>query len=431
MSDIKKNAIEQRLDHIETLWNAFADKPDARLCRWLVSVDERRMIDVFLEVQNDESGSVPDLFIRFEEPFVDPAKYGLTLAESLQAKYDEIRDSLREDGMASDWRRPAANSSDADTVAFAKALGSLQSHYQSLLSQVVAVLMPERTSKTADWQAWLQRLIRSLPSGVRVMVVDDLLFPKLGELAKAEPAAVETIEPKLDMPAAYLELARGVGKGGPGVSFRMNFVALAQAAGAGDIAKAKQMATAALAIAQQQGWPQMEAVIQMTLASALLGAKKSAEAIACYRSASATMAAQPNDPTAPKIILQSKLSEGAALVSDSKHPEAAKVYEESAALAEQSKDFLMGMEAWRMASYCHEVSNQIEASWRCGNKALDAAAKMDADLRVSSTLPFVGQAMLRIAKGADEEYAGQVRTRMSQLAGPDWEKKLEATLKAV
>ena len=111
MSDTKKNAIEQRLDHIEALWNAFADKPDARLCRWLVSIDERRMIDVFLEVQNDESGSVPDLFIRFEEPFVDPAKYGLTLAESLQAKYDEIRDSLREDGMASDWRRPAPISS--------------------------------------------------------------------------------------------------------------------------------------------------------------------------------------------------------------------------------------------------------------------------------------------------------------------------------
>ena len=48
-----------------------------------------------------------------------------------------------------------------------------------------------------------------------------------------------------------------------------------------------------------------------------------------------------------------------------------------------------------------------------------------------SDADFVGQAMLRLAKGADEEYEGQVRTRMNQLAGPDWEKKLEATLKAV
>src|SRR6266511_2943863 len=100
MSDTRKNAIEQRLDSIETLWNTFADMPDARLCRWLVGADERRMIDVFLEVQNDESGSVPDLFIRFDEPFVDPAGHGLVLAESLQKKYDEIRDGLREDGMA-------------------------------------------------------------------------------------------------------------------------------------------------------------------------------------------------------------------------------------------------------------------------------------------------------------------------------------------
>jgi hypothetical protein len=388
------------------------------------------MIDVFLEVQNDESGSVPDLFIRFDEPFVDPARHGLVLAESLQKKYDEICDSLREDGMASDWRRPAANPADSDTTTFAKCCGSLQAHYQALLSQVVAVLTPERVARPADWQTWLQRLLRGgLPVKVRVMVVDDLFFPGLADLAKSEPALIQTIEPRLDMPAAYLELARGVGKGGPGVSFRMNFVALTQAAGSGDIAKAKQLAAAALGIAQQQGWPQMQAVIQMTLAAALLGAKKSAEAIACYRSAGAVMAAQPNDPTAPKIILQSKLSEGAALVSDGQHPEAAKVYEESAALAEQHKDFLMGMEGWRMAAYCHEVNRQIEASWRCGNKALDAAARMDTELRASSTLPFVGQAMLRIAKGADQEYAGQVRSRMSQLAGPDWEKKLEAATK--
>src|SRR5689334_21232587 len=106
MSDTKKNAIGQRLDTLETLWNTFADTPEARLCRWLVPIDERRMIEVFLEVQNDESGSDPDLFSQFDEPFVDPAKHGLVLAESLQKKYDEIRESLREDGMASDWRPP-------------------------------------------------------------------------------------------------------------------------------------------------------------------------------------------------------------------------------------------------------------------------------------------------------------------------------------
>jgi hypothetical protein len=65
---------------------------------------------------------------------------------------------------------------------------------------------------------------------------------------------------------------------------------------------------------------------------------------------------------------------------------------------------------------------RIEAGWRCGNKALDAAAKMDADLRTSSTLPFVGQAMLRLAKVADEEFAAQVRARMTELAGPDWDR---------
>jgi hypothetical protein len=167
----------------------------------------------------------------------------------------------------------------------------------------------------------------------------------------------------------------------------------------------------------------MQVVIHMALGAAYLGAKKNAEALACYRSAgvAGAAAAAQGDPSGPKLVLQSKLAEGAAMVSDEQHAEAAKVYEEAAVLAEQQQDYLMTIESWRMAAYCHEVGKQLEPSWRCGHAALDAAEHLDAAERSTSTLPFVGQGLLRLVPEENPERAKAIRERMQQLIGPEWE----------
>jgi hypothetical protein len=119
--------------------------------------------------------------------------------------------------------------------------------------------------------------------------------------------------------------------------------------------------------------------------------------------------------------LQSKLAEGAALVSDEQHAKAAEVYEAAAALAEQQQDHLMTMDSWRMAAYCHESDGQIELSWRCGHAALDASEHLDAAARSTSTLPFVGQGLLRLVPKNKSELANAIRERLHQLAGSNWE----------
>ena len=81
----------------------------------------------------------------------------------------------------------------------------------------------------------------------------------------------------------------------------------------------------------------------------------------------------------------------------------------------------MAMESWRMAAYCHEGVQQFDTSWRCGQRALEAAARLAPDARRTSTLPFVGQGLLRLLPPRDTERAAAVRERMTALAGPDWE----------
>src|SRR5260370_32441242 len=125
-----------------------------------------------------------------------------------------------------------------------------------------------------------------------------------------------------------MELACNAKGVAPGFKVRHQLAALTNAAGKGDLGVANQAATAALAIATKEGWPQMQTVVHMALGAAFLGAKKPAEALGCYRGAgqAAAAAVALGDPEGPKMLLSCRFAEGAALVSLGQFAQAAKVY---------------------------------------------------------------------------------------------------------
>ncbi len=423
----RKNAIERRIDELAGLWNEFASNPQPRMLRWLTDADGAQLVEVFLEVQNEEVGDVPDLFIRFDTPFEDPRRHGLALLALLREKYEEIREGIAAEGIASEWTCPTPRPGESDIAALAKACASLRTYYEAIMENLVLVLMPQAVADVAGWQEWLRKLVRSgLPANVRVMVLDDEEAPILDTVCKAEPERIVTVTPDLDMPGAMEELARSGGTG-PGVSFRRHFVALSNAAAAGDLAKAARSGAAALSIASEHHWPQMQVVIHMALGGAYLGVGKLVEALASYRTAGkvAGDATAEGDPLGPKLRVQSLLADGSALVSGGQHAEAAVVYETAAPLATQQGDHLMAMESCRMAAYCHEMNGQFELAWRCGQLALEAGGSLDDQLRTNSTLQYVGQGLLRLTKHrAYARMADDVRERMAELIGPDWEQKV-------
>jgi hypothetical protein len=422
MLPLKKNAIEKRLDLLEDLWNGFAQAPGFRLCRWLVTPAESRMIEAFVEFQSEEASDVPDFFIRFNEPFEAPDRYGFILRDALVAKYQEVRPGLLEDGVETHWQCPPPVANESDQAAFLRTLDSFRAECGSS-ELLVAALLPTRIDEAAAWQAWIHNLMKApAPAGIRYLVADPVDAPLLGKLAEKEKSLVRTLRPELNMPAAYLELARGDGRIHPGVLFRLNFLALTQAASAGDLAKIKELAAAATGIAQKEGWKTMESVIQMTIASACLSARDVAGALAAYKTAgtAASQAARNGDPAAPKVVLHAKLAEGSALISASQFRNAASVYEEAAAMATQLNDSFLCMESWRMAAYCHEADRNVEKSWRCGNLALDAAEKIKAEDRPKSPLPHVGRGMLRVVGRGNRELTDHVHRRMTALLGREW-----------
>ncbi len=108
--------------------------------------------------------------------------------------------------------------------------------------------------------------------------------------------------------------------------------------------------------------------------------------------------------------------------------EAALVYDRAAQAAEQREDLFLSLDSWRMASFCMERNKDQKQAWRYAKNSLDISRKMDAQQRSQSTLPFLGQAMIRLSHTA--EVRDQVKLTFAGLLNDDWLDQVQQVAKA-
>lgn len=424
---LRKNAIQRRLDQIGAIWTEFTDNDQARLLRLVLDSDGTQLLDAFLEWQNEEASESPDLFLRFHEPVENASGHGLVLRDSLIEQFDEIREGIAAEGIPADWQCPPLVPGRSDTANFLCATGSLLEKYGDMLENLAVVLTPASIADAAGWCQWLARLVArpDVPPRLRFLVVDSTAAPVLDRLAEVEPKRVVSVEPALDMPGAYAELVREIPGSGPGFTFRRLFVALTQAAAVGNVAAAVYAAQRAAAIAQEQDWPQLATAVQMALGATYFAAGDAGQTLACYRAANRAIAGR-SEPGAAKLDIQTRFAEGAALVGNQQFAEAAEVYEGIGPLAEQQQEPFAALEAWRMAAWCRENTGEKPRAWRRAVKALEVGQQLDETMRPNSTLPYVGQLLLRlVADGVNPDQEDMVRQQMVSLVGEDWESRIE------
>jgi hypothetical protein len=429
MAQETKNAIEKRLEIIVSRWEDFRAEDDPRLLRWLGDADDASLLNVFLEVEDDESGSLPDLFIRMEEPFARPDRYGFRLIEILKRKYEEIRPDAAEIGIEADWKCPVPAPDDTDVKALADACVSFRTHYKDLMETLVLALFPSQVGDVREWQKWLFALARApeLVPEVRFMVFDNLKKPRLDPLCQAEPKRIQSKPLELDLPGAMIETAAAADDGSAGARFRKHFVGLSTAGSKGDLAGADAQAKQALAIAEKEQWPQMKIVVHMSLGAALVGATRYDDAIKNYGEAEKTAmeAQEKGDPVGGKLRVQAKLSTASAQMAAARFPQAGKTYEETAPLAEANNDPRMELESWRMAAYCREVGKDWEGAWKLNQQAFKAGEKLTPEDRETSTLPYVGQALTRVNNKLGKTDGAALKKHLDKTLGEGWEKKIE------
>ncbi|MCH9682602.1 MAG: hypothetical protein K0V04_14285 [Deltaproteobacteria bacterium] len=403
---VEDNAVMRRLAWLRRQYEDFAARPRARLLRWRLADDERRMLDAFVVTENDARlGQLPDLFVPMVSAFESSREHGATLRHELAEQYEHAFEAgVEDEAIGSRWSPPPVTDSLDDLDVLVTTATSLVEHHEAIMEHLVLVLQPRAVADAEGWVQWLRRLAERLPERVRVIVPDALGDSPLDSLVEPGSAqAVSIVEQRaeLDMHGAYLELSKGKADDvSPASEVRRSFVRMVLAGQQGDVEAAIDIGTPAVRTAEQQGWWDLAATLQIAM-GALYDADAQPDAARerfSRAESSAARAGDQGDPAASQLRIQARMSEASALLRMEQWDEAARAYQDAAGLAEAEGNLLAAHDGWRLASHAHTQACRQDEAWRCGARALRAGEQLAPAQRRLTTLPYTGRALLQLAE---------------------------------
>lgn len=482
---MRDNPIVQRAALLHDIWVDFLAVGDARLLYMLATGEERKLVQGFVAMESDErTGRLPDLFVTLRSQFAGPSDYGAALVSELSGLLavpeaagdpETGSQSATSEEPPLRWQAPVRAKKEADPQHFARAAVDFAA---AAAPQAVLcfVLEPSQVSEAAAYQVWLQQVIARLPETVRLWILDDVDHPRWPGLASLEPVRVHARPADLDLPGARAEISAALPDGGmPSGRFRNGYLELVAAVAAGDLAQAQQQAAALREVAEAAGWFYLVVPVQFTLAAALLAQEDHQGALRAYEMAEAAAlrgashgqggasdgldpasraadeslgAGEPPADAAPassagaeneasvstravasamraasaKLRMPARLSQGSVLVAAGSYPRAATFYEDTAALAMELEQPLVVMDCLRLASFCHQQAGDSSRAWKQGIRALEAARVLPDSELASSTLPYLGDHLLRMGEQliAYRDHADPIQRELDQRLGPGW-----------
>lgn len=420
MNPIPKNAVERRLDYLNGLWVEFATHPAARVLRWVVDQDARRLTGVFLELHSQHPAGLPDYFLPLDVPFRDETSYAPDLLRAWQAWFSTQKDDLLDNSRDATWSPPPARPADSGATAVVRAADSFRRTYASEFRYLTVALVPAEIADAAGWERWVQILGNlDIPSEVRFLLIDAAEAPLLSAAA-GDAKGIMTQTPRIRMSEVYRELQAEAGGSGSGVVFRKHFVNMLTAAGESDLPAAEAAGKSALTVATAENWPDLQAAAQMGLAGVVAAAGREGDALIGYRAAVGFADVIPSDhPAAGALRTQTRMAVGGVLFGAKDYVQAATEYEQAGSLA---PDPLLRMECWRMAAACYELLASDARAWECGQHALVAGAEIPPEVREKSTLTFAAQGLVRICgKRGYADRKDELLAAVNRLLAPGWE----------
>lgn len=432
MTEPTQVPILERLNRLRTQWADFSGDADARLLYWGIEPGDERMVETFFDAEATEAGVTDDLFVRLDVPFDGGRGHGQRLVRAMTEFYRMLGDDLAEHGVDTSWTPDEAPVDDPEGAADLAAAGlSFWQHHQPLFRRLAFVLQPARVAKTEAWANWLERAVPYfVTEHVRMVVVGSADPSPMADAAERLPDAIHVVEADLRMGEAMEDVSEAAGGlDTPQGQFRHLYVQLGNALAARDMPRAEALATDALAIARDERWFHLGAAVHFAVASGWLAEQDFPRSLDRYEKAEYAAIDMIEADEEGGLTLRVKVRFGVAgvLLAAGSYDRAGAYYAETAPMAEADEDALMTMESWRMAAYAYECASDWEAAWDAGWKALDVGETMDETERTQSTLPFVGEALMRITDTYRyAPHAGRVKYRMQELLGPEWREQAQA-----
>jgi len=452
------NAITRRVDLLQDLWNEFVGLPKARCCCWSVLQDELSMIDTFFQVNAHESSDTPDIFIRLECPFQNINTYGKLLSEELAALVDADRDDLAADDIFIDWQTKYRADNQNQAVGFLREFFHFADSLDLEEGRIVAFLSPTNISNPQAWMKWWKDVLSlNIPDKIALMVCEEKDKNLLTNLGESFPEKLKIFSPKLDMNNAIRELMCEYGdQEDKCTHFRKAYFELTQAVAKQNEDAIQKTAKEALRLAREIGFPHLEITVLSTTGNGfMIGGKPQAGIIAfeealkiADRNIDKPLVGEmpdlevdlPGGNLFEQLAVQVLFFKAAGFLSMKKpdYEQALGVYQETenrlnTMLLKNKKtaektDWTNGgiihfhrSEALRMTGFCAEKLGRNQEALKIYTKAVTLAEKMSPEMRASTMLSYVGQAMLNICQknGMKKEY-WKVQEKMEELLGEEW-----------
>lgn len=432
------NPIQREVEKLDEQWEDFLSSK-LPILRWYFAPDDIELGLGFIKTKEQLDEKNPELFIHLHSEFTSVDTFSHTLAEEMNAMIEEgIADALLEESEAQtqattdhNWIKPDLRDSRTGYNAlFRSCINALQA-FEDYVHYIVIVITPAAIKNPQQYTQWWDQCCEinsryQWPDNLKLVFFDTEKSSSLATLAHEKSQHLLSFDAPVNMNAAIQAVLKEADDGSPNAAFRNITVDLQKAVGKQDKPAIEKLAAAAIALAQENHWLDMWVVTLLTRAAGYSGFKSHDLALADYRSAQiiAAQGEEENIPGCNKLRLQALVCEGTCLFSAGRFEEAANAYARSAQLAEVQQDLLITLEGWRMTSFCMERANYTKAAWDYGLKALEAGSKMDEQQRTQSTLPFLGQALLRISPNGDIDH--HIKHRFDDLLGEGWLKKIES-----
>lgn len=431
--------IRSRLERLERALREFLADPRARIVCWQLAEDEPRMFEAFIRSRT-EAAEPSYVLLECNAPFTARATHGISLVQALLNSERERADELAADGVYdAPWQAPAAPARSErqrgepppDQLHLIAALASLKERHCSPGQQLLISLLPEDVVSAESYARWLSELAFLLSDAdIRVSVTCALERSFGPVLARAHPGRIWLERAALDMPAALEELNRAsTDYAEPPGRYRQHLLQANRSIAEGELAAARSGCEQAAGIAREQGWSHLEFAAHQMLGAAALAFGDLPAAFASFEEAER---ATHHDirfgaTWLSPLLLQARLSKGVVAITGSVWQLGAKIFMDQALpVARALSDAKSELECRRLAAHCEEHAKNEGRAREHLIAALAVAERVPALERRQTTLPFVGRALLHLARGVGRRSErAQLNQKMTQLLGEDWEGLLE------
>jgi tetratricopeptide (TPR) repeat protein len=393
------NPVEYRLLDLASHWETFRENASKRLLVWQTDDNALRFFQCFFEAQKHETDyTVGDLFVVFDVPFQNTIQYSRALKESLAGQYEASREDLTQQGISPDWQFDPEQTPDSAS-GFVQSLSSFDSKHRENIGHLVAVFMPSEVANDDAFASWLTRvLVARIPEQLRFVVIDSLETPRLNQLIGSKHELIHVDTPKIDALTTAQETFAQESAVGPAAVFRNLLMGLMTLVEKGSAKQVKTKATDAIKFARKEKWADQEVVITMLVAGALLKEKRFDEAVKEYKTArqAAKEATAEGHPSGQQLTLQTLFGEAGVHLAAGDLAKAVECYDEAAALASQIPDIILGVEAFRMGTFCLARMNEFKPAIDRGMSALTLGEQLEPDMRPMTSLPIAAVDLLRV-----------------------------------